>query len=384
LGNSQPAITIDFPEKVYLLMNNDMRNDEEAIETRFFKWLDGASGEHTLPLTERRNTNGAMPPCRPSADYLTDPDLEEIVQFEELISFDTEEVSSAHTEFDPQGSEPTPLSHQPDRLGEIPTMQNRFYELLKRRLKSEIQQAPPLFPWETELLEYDAEVPDVAIASGVPSPLWFAHLDRLHLPVAMPESVLQSLLVRCQNLVNSSVQEAAKWVRAVEELFPDRLAELDRLANVVRLSYAVGRDEQRSDLLDSQLTESIQTYETATPTQQMVLSLLAAREILGSLTLRVSAKESCTTRQWLTDAGVLTLNAQYQVAGDSTLRVRVEFPRGGSLSLTRGLAKAEAQRLDAGVLSVELFDIHPDGMYTLEIVLDGEETPFSFAIAPTV
>jgi hypothetical protein len=46
------------------------------------------------------------------------------------------------------------LLHQP---GEIPAVQDRFHALLKRRLLIEAQQKPPVFPWEKEAVDYDAE-----------------------------------------------------------------------------------------------------------------------------------------------------------------------------------------------------------------------------------
>ncbi|TAF09903.1 MAG: PatU, partial [Nostocales cyanobacterium] len=39
-------------------------------------------------------------------------------------------------------------------LGEIPTVQERFQAVIKRRLQIEIQNHPPLFPWESQIVEY--------------------------------------------------------------------------------------------------------------------------------------------------------------------------------------------------------------------------------------
>ncbi|NJR51387.1 MAG: hypothetical protein HC780_19205 [Leptolyngbyaceae cyanobacterium CSU_1_3] len=56
-----------------------------------------------------------------------------------------------------------PESLQPNLLeedmllkpGEIPAVQDRFHALLKRRLQFEIEQKPPLFPWEKRFLIID-------------------------------------------------------------------------------------------------------------------------------------------------------------------------------------------------------------------------------------
>ncbi|MDY6936255.1 MAG: hypothetical protein SWY16_01205 [Cyanobacteriota bacterium] len=350
-----------------------MNRDDES---RFLAWLKQESMESKLPSIERDDDRHQ---CEAPSD---DSDREEIANLgpEELDPLNSED-SSIDAEFDAEFDEleRTHPDSQSNYLGEIPTVQHRFEALIKRRLQTEIQKAPPLFPWETEVREYSTDTFDELATIGVPGQLWTPQLENLHLslPVALPETLLKSLLVRCQEVVNASVREGEKWVRAVKEFFPERSSELYELAGIV----AMGPVRLFLDEKD-RLPEA---YEAANPKQQMVLSLMAAREILKTLKLRVSASEPRCTREWLTQAGVLTLEAQYQP--DSwlgKLRVQAHLPEAGSLQFKGGSALATAQRGDAGSLSVELFDVQPEQIYTLEITLDDREhSPFTFAICPT-
>lgn len=267
-------------------------------------------------------------------------------------------------------------------LGDTPAVQDRFHALLKRRLESEIQRNPPLFPWETEIHDYEtepalqgvlaAEAPSAA-SNRMLAPLWLNQLRALSLPVAVPDAVLTQLFQRCQEMVHSSLLEGAKLVRAVEELFPDHAPTLNHLAGLVMTSPARSTPE---------VLQGPNSYEEAVPVQQMVLSLMAAREILGYLTLTVSSEQPVTERQWLTEVGALALRAEY-AAGQmpSHLRVQGRLPCAGSLQLRGNGLQAIAQRLDAGPLSVELFDVQPHQPYTLEVQFaDQQQAPLTFAI----
>jgi hypothetical protein len=265
-------------------------------------------------------------------------------------------------------------------LGETLTVQDRFHALLKRRLAIEIQRNPPLFPWETEIHDYETdlgydsvgtEVKVGVTATYIHDRLWLNQLKNLSLPVAFPDAVLTQLFQRCQELVHSSLLEGAKLVRAVEDLFPDQSQALNQIAGLV-LTPAF-----RSS------PEAIQypaQYEKAELPQQMVLSLLAAREIIGTLTLSVSSSQPQTERQWLTELGALTLRTTYEAGPSAKLRVQTSLPCAGSLLLRGAGLQAIAQRLDPGPLSVELFDTQPQS-YALEVQFaDQQQAPLTFAI----
>jgi hypothetical protein len=127
-------------------------------------------------------------------------------------------------------------------------------------------------------------------------------------------------------------------------------------------------------------------YEDATAEQKKMLALLAAKEIISALSVRISPKETPVERQWQTAAGVVTVRAEYQMQeGVPKLRVIARLPRGGSLTLRTPQASASAQRTYPGYLSVESYDLQPNQTYPLEIRFqDAEQAPLIFAILPTM
>ena len=76
------------------------------------------------------------------------------------------------------------------QLGEIPTVQERFQAVLKRRLQIQIENHPPLFPWEYQLQEYPDCVDNKTSLKFIP--------DKLNLPISIPENIFQVLLTKCQ------------------------------------------------------------------------------------------------------------------------------------------------------------------------------------------
>lgn len=278
-------------------------------------------------------------------------------------------------------------------LGDIPTVQERFQALLKHRLQSEIQKNPPLFPWESEIHDYESSSPAYtparaglapeAVAAGLgaktPALIWLRQLDQLELPIKVPQSVLVQLLARCQDVMRSSLREGAKLVRAVEDLFPGQADSLNYLAGLVMTSPA--RSGSRSPVT-SPNANFPGSYETAVPAQQMVLSLLAAREILSSLTLTVSPSQPVVDRQWLTELGVLSLHVEYEAAtAIPSVRIQSTLPCGGSLTLQGNEQQSIARRPNDGNLSVELFGLQPDQFYVLEVHLaELEQAPLTFVI----
>jgi hypothetical protein len=272
-------------------------------------------------------------------------------------------------------------------LGELPAVQDRFHALLKHRLQVEIQHNPPLFPWETTIQDYET-APFYAVASSEAENLpvfgesrspqvWLNHLRGL-MPVAIPEPVLIHLLQRCQEVVQTSLREGAKLVQAVEDLFPDQSQALNQIAGMVMTSPA------RSGALASPVTriEASVSYDTATPAQQMALSLLTAREILNSLTLTVTAGQPLVERQWQTELGMLQLRAEYRVSQElCNLHIATDLPVGGSLTLSSEGLQTTTQRPTAGWLSVELVDPQPDQPCLLTVQLTGrEQAALVFAI----
>ncbi|MEG4286042.1 hypothetical protein QUB68_23200 [Microcoleus sp. A006_D1] len=352
-------------------MNNETNRDAEAFERHFLDWILQAPIANASSEEDRENFNV---PSR-SEEWS-----------------DTEENSGVeYWEWD----EPDPLDYlevgahsnapaQPLTIGEIPTVQDRFQTLLKERLRAEIESNPPLFPWETELKSYDHDYPDDAVPQWVPPlHLWTPQLQNIRwgrLPIPIAQGVFAQLLEPCQELVMSSLLEGAKLVRAVDSLFPGQSQELNKLAGFVLMGAARGDLE----------VEDFPNYEAATTNQQMIMSLLAAREIIESLTLNCPVNQSPISREWLTALGSLNLEAQYLSNRNTEppmpcLRVDCQFPGAGSLELKGGDAEATAQRPNSGHLSVELFDPQPDKIYALEVRFQNFETrPLMFAIRPNL
>ncbi|EKQ69693.1 hypothetical protein OsccyDRAFT_2334 [Leptolyngbyaceae cyanobacterium JSC-12] len=254
-------------------------------------------------------------------------------------------------------------------LGDVPVVQERFQALLKTHLRGEIEKNPPLFPWETEILDYGTEA-EPAIEPGIWGWLRQVRAMKLPVPAHIPESVLAILLQRCQEVVQLSLQDGKKLVRAVEELFPGQDEALNYLA--VNLMMSPSRSPSAGTA-----EPVISNYEAAAPAQQMLLSLLAAKEIVSSLTLKVSAQEPTVNRHWETDAGVVTLQVTY--TPQASIRVQASLPCGGTLLLRNG-QQTMTQRSTPGCLSAELFDSELNHTYGLEVALQGLEAPLSFAI----
>jgi hypothetical protein len=354
-------------------MNNETNRDAEDFERHFLDWILQKPANTSI----ENEQNPSNPLLSSEWEHTADNSGVEYWEWDEPYPIDTEEGLHSNA------------VAQPLTLGEIPTVQDRFQTLLKDRLRAEIESNPPLFPWETEIQSYDHDYPDDVAQQWVPPlHLWTPQLQNLRwgrLPIPIAQGVFAQLLEPCQELVMSSLREGAKLVRAVDGLFPGQSQELNEFAGLVL------RGAMRGDSLQGVLDlEDLPNYEIATPDQQMVLSLMAAREIIDSLTLNCPVNQPPVSREWLTGLGSLTLEAQYLSNGDReqpipSLRVECQFPGGGSLELKGGDAEATAQRPNSGHLSVELFDPQPDKTYALEVRFQNfDARPLLFAIRPTI
>ncbi len=257
------------------------------------------------------------------------------------------------------------------------TLQDRFQALVKRRLQKELQDNPPLFPWETEISDPEPE-------SLSPNQFWTTHLQRLRLPVPIPPDIFAQLLECSQAVVQSSIASPMKLVRAVEGLFPGQSQMLHQFASVLLASASCDTLVVQQSQIAADFPSS---YEAATPTEQMVLLLIAARQTIGSLTLTLSPHQPIVEREWLTGVGELVLRAEYQIERRlfACLRVQGLLPCGGSLKLQVGQACAIASRPDPGQLCVELSDLELNQTYPLEVLCPHlNDHPLIFAICPTI
>ncbi|MFM6756853.1 MAG: PatU [Dolichospermum sp.] len=211
-------------------------------------------------------------------------------------------------------------------MGEIPTVQERFQAILKRRLQAQIAKNPPLFPWETQLLEYPDSVEEQSLGL-VPVWGWTVHQSQLNLPIALPENIFWQLLAKCQLLLTSSVPLGAKLVQVVESMFPTDTQSINDLAALVlRSSY------RSADTLTVSNIES--DYFDLLPRQQMALSLMAAKQLLENLTLSISLTQPLVERQWLTTVGNLNIRGELCHSDHVTkLIIKGKLPALGTLQI---------------------------------------------------
>ncbi|MBM0742451.1 hypothetical protein JOY44_12630 [Phormidium sp. CLA17] len=352
-----------------------MNRDPEKIQRLILMLLQDLLP--TAPLVDAEAVNQALGREATETSHLDQSNL--------LMPQDNSSPVSGYTD-----SKRSPQREQLFELGDVPAVQDRFHALLKHRLQSEIQKNPPLFPWESSVQDYEAntaydsveasfgsETPATVEANSAPS-IWNRQFSALNLPVQVPVLVLSRLLKQCQQVVQSSLREGVQLVEAVESLFPGEGQALNYLAGLVVASPA------RSGITAATATTGAnfpQSYEAAAPAQQMVLSLLAAREMIVTLTLGVSASQPTIERQWETNQGMLHLRATYNSnPTDLSVVVRAELPTGGRLTMNGSGLQSMAERRYPGSVGVELCDPKVGQVYMLEACLDGDETPLVFVI----
>ena len=206
-------------------------------------------------------------------------------------------------------------------------MQERFQAILKRRLQDQIAKNPPLFPWETQSVEYPDCVEEQSLGL-VPVWGWTVHQSKLNLPISLPEKVFWQLLEKCQVLLTSSLPLGAKLVQVVESMFPTDTQAINDLAGLVlRSSY------RSADTLTAK-ADVESDYFDLLPRQQMALSLMAAKQLLENLTLPISLTQPLLERQWLTSVGILSIQVELLNLGEFTkLTVQGELPTPGTLQI---------------------------------------------------
>ena len=138
----------------------------------------------------------------------------------------------------------------------------------------------------------------------------------------------------------------------------------------------------RSDLATQEaLTQELATvaggYDLARPEQQIALSMLAAQEILGALTLSISTLKPTDEKQWVTSYGALSLTANYT---NNQLIVSAVLPTGGQVRLWDGELEECASKSQPGTLDLTLTKPEAHRTYLLEVSLQDEDSALNFAI----
>ncbi|MFB2938127.1 hypothetical protein ACE1B6_23010 [Aerosakkonemataceae cyanobacterium BLCC-F154] len=342
-----------------------MNKDIETFPESFFAWL-LQSDRSTLSAEDKEisifSTNDL------------DCDIENW-QLDDLDLLESEILSST-TDWDFPEASP-----QPTEVGEIPAVRDRFQALIKQRIKSELKNNPPLFPWEKEDWEYEMDEFASPVAR-VEEHLWIAQVEKLGLPVSIPQEILLRLFHRSQSVLQSSIAEEVKIVQAVEALFPNHSHLLKKFAHKI-INFSQNLAQVDFSAVKSQFPRS---YEMAKENERMVLLLLAAKQIFDFLTLALSPTNKLVEREWLSELGMLTLQAEYKLEAEliRSMRIQCLFPCGGILKLQGGQACAQTERPDPGYLSVELFDLMPNQSYPLEVQFHQlANNSLIFAICPT-
>ncbi|NEQ46012.1 MAG: hypothetical protein F6K00_21695 [Leptolyngbya sp. SIOISBB] len=281
-------------------------------------------------------------------------------------TYDSAAVESSSTFSQPPSTEIPPISE----FGELPSVQDHFQTVLKRRLQLEISQNPPRFPWESNVTDYPVEL---AESSAQP---WMLQLRSLPLPTALPDDILAGLLNRCQELIAESLQPGVQLIKAVENLFPDQPQAMDQIAGLV-LANATVRSTATRDVaaLKAAFPEG---YAGANPQQQVTLTMLAAKEILNTLTLTLTPGTPTQHREWLTAEGNVAMTVHYQAAPTEQISLSVNVPCPSQITMpTLGQTVTQTR---PGILNLTLPEL-ADGTYPVEICFSDTNTaPLTFAL----
>jgi len=256
-------------------------------------------------------------------------------------------------------------------LGELPSVQDHFQTVLKRRLQIEISQNPPLFPWESSVTDYPVEL---TVSSAHP---WMQQLRSLPLPTALPEDILVGLLNRCQELIAESWQPGVQLVKAVENLFPDQPQAMEQIAGLV-LANATVRSAATRDV-ETLRAAFPEGYEGANPQQQVTLTMLAAKDILDTLSLTLTPDAPSQQREWLTAEGPVRLTARYQPATLNQIQLTVAVPQASQLRLpTLGQTVTQTH---PGSLTLTIPEPSADEFYPVEVHFSGlDAAPLTFVV----
>jgi hypothetical protein len=333
-----------------------MNNDSDQIKSLFFELLQPANPTIPSPSGDRVPIKAPIPE-------------------ESASEVGSEAVSSERS----QDSFETAQSFN---FGDISTVQDRSHALLRNRLRLEFENRLPVFPWENEVKEYPVELPIEfpAFAQQPVShlmPAWWPQIEQFRVANTLPQAVISQLLERCQVMAQSSLKQGSKLVKTVEALFPDYTSALDPIAQIV-LTPAYRSSSRQSSVLQ-ELETIAGSYDSASPEQQIALSMMAAQEIMSALTLAVSVQQPRLTREWITAQGLLTLDMVYQ---DGMLLFHAQMPSGGELRLLGNACESTTVRSQRGRLSLVESEPEIGKTYVLEVTLqESGHRPLRFAVS---
>ncbi|MEM8603113.1 MAG: hypothetical protein AAGF24_04685 [Cyanobacteria bacterium P01_H01_bin.121] len=271
-------------------------------------------------------------------------------------------------------------------LGEESVIEDRFYAILRQRIKTAIEASPPLFPWESEVTEYQ----DIPLAVSEPVPVaaamaWMPQLQSLHLPFTLPGNVATQLLKQCQKLNREVLREGERLVQAVTALFPDTTEILPQIAGQVILGPARFQGTNPWAQMGTNIAER---YEQASREQQIFATMLAAQELFNCLQLDLSAT-TVAKQTWQTEAGPITLTAARLLASQPAvasqwegfcLVLEAELPTAGALNVPLPGIKLSAEKSAAGFVRC-LVPVEPEQSdYAVQIQLSSATEPLELRV----
>jgi hypothetical protein len=228
-------------------------------------------------------------------------------------------------------------------------LDTRLHRLLKTRLEQQIQQQPPLFPWEQ---------PTVSNLSEQKKTSWLeSQLINFQFPVELPKNILKQIFSACEEQMRSPLKIGARIVAAVNNFFPEDEQILNQLAGMILLDNP--RSNSPKELLKMD-------YEKAKQKTQMAVLLLTAKTIINDLTIKLKNQQKIN-KKWQTNRGEIILNIEHN---QKSLDIKVNLPTSGKIEIyAQELSKQINQ---AGELQINLTEIKPQ--YHLEITLENQES----------
>jgi hypothetical protein len=252
-------------------------------------------------------------------------------------------------------------------------LENRFQELIKQRLSLEIERHPPLFPWETDIMEYPTEIYEEVAPSKIPS--W---LSELVLPVKFPIKILSELVQACSQMIDSLDPQPMQMVKVVSQLFPQDLNFLHQQAGIIAIA---GCDRSATTTAtDQELWHDLEDYENCSCEQQMTLSLLAAQQILNALILNISPQQPFVRKEWQIPEGKIFVKADYLIAHQQ-IRVEIKAPDQGEISWHNQNKMIKVNCDTSESVTFYFTQVQENQVYTVNVnLVDPNATFFSFGL----
>lgn len=317
-------------------------------------------------------------------DAWTDEEwLNEAAALGELEHYRNDHPNPAAGHFDSHTAKETlsrSSGYEPLELGATSVEYSRSFALLKQRLKISAEDNPPLFPWESEVREYDEVFATEAISATATGLIgtWQSLWHQISLPVTLPAEVMAHITRQCQDLVQSSVKDGMRLIHAIESLFPEHNPQ--QMHDLAGLVLQGGVRKTGESLASRFLGLNVPaTYQGASENQQVALAMVAAYELMNLLTLKLSSREPEVSQTWGLPTGTVALRATYHTSLQ-VVRLEITLPEPGTLSVVGVDHSLSVRREEAGAAVLLLPDVQLGANYDLQLLLDGCADPLKLSI----